>query len=96
MASKAYVNIGEKSTTACVLSLMDRYFGNGLVFFCDSWFGSLNYPKLNMVKKNGFEGNILCQNDQTGTFCNSSCVPLLPIQCWFSKKQDKNFAFGRF
>jgi hypothetical protein len=45
MASNAYANAGEKSTTAYILRRMDRYTRNGLILFCDSWFASLNTAK---------------------------------------------------
>jgi hypothetical protein len=64
MASKAYANAGEKSTTACVLRLTDRYTGNGLIIFGDSWFTSLNTVKKLATKGIFFVGMI--QQEHSG------------------------------
>ena len=58
MAKRAYVKDGEKPTTACVLRLMDRVAGEGLILHGDSWFASLNTLQKVKAQGNYFVGLI--------------------------------------
>ncbi len=42
MSKRKFVNQGEKPTAACVLRLMERLAGTGVILYGDSWFASLN------------------------------------------------------
>ena len=42
MATRKFVDQGEKPSTACVLRLMEQLAGTGVILHGDSWFASLN------------------------------------------------------
>jgi hypothetical protein len=56
MATRDFIRDGEKATTGCVLRLMSRVAGEGLVLHGDSWFASLNTLRKLHAKGNYFAG----------------------------------------
>jgi hypothetical protein len=58
MATRDFIRDGEKATRACVLRLMSRIAGEGLVLHGDSWFASLNTLRKVNAQGNFFAGKV--------------------------------------